>query len=61
MAPKRKNQVVPEEKDDGTRWVVIDLDGNIVYPTKTGSTKAQATRLATGLVQPAKIVEITPS
>lgn len=61
MAPKKKNYNIPEEKDDGSRWIVTDLDGNIVYPTKTGSTKAQATRLATGLIQPAKIVEITPS
>lgn len=59
MAPKKKQAFVDKaEKDDGSRWEVVDGAGRVVYPSASGSTKAHATRLAEGLVQSATIREI---
>lgn len=59
MAAKNKKPHVPQERDDGTRWTVIDIaSGNPVYLSAGGSTKAQATRLAEGMLAPARIEQI---
>lgn len=59
MAPKKKQAYVEKaEKDDGSRWEVVDRAGQVIYPSAEGSTKAHATRLAEGLVQSATIREI---
>lgn len=57
MPPKKKVTNVPTEKDDGTRWIVVDKDGYQVYPGK-GVTKNQANHLSRGLVQESSIREV---
>lgn len=51
---------IPVEKDDGTRWIVRDLHHHQVY-AGNGVTKAEATRLAAGLVDQAAYIEQVPS
>ena len=59
MAPKKKNTHVLVEKDDGTRWHVVDSRGDFVYlPTSVGLLKSHAQRLADGLLEPGRIVEV---
>lgn len=55
---KAKQSNVPVEKDDGSRWRVIDGDGQPVYISNGGIMKGQAERLAYGLVQPAYIEQV---
>lgn len=56
-AVKRSN--IPVPRDDGSRWIVV-RDGHQVYPGK-GVTRAQAEHLVNGLVEPAELVQVTPS
>lgn len=62
MAKKKKNSSkqsnAPVERDDGTRWQVIDLDGKPVYPGGKGVSRKEAERLADGLYMVAKIKQI---
>lgn len=53
---KNKQDNFPVEKDDGTRWQVV-RNGRVVYHGE-GLTKAQAHRLADGLVDPAEIRQL---
>jgi hypothetical protein len=41
---------LPAEKDDGTRWIVVDASGRTVYPG-SGVSKSEARRLGEGLLQ----------
>lgn len=52
----KANSNLPAEKDDGSRWVVMRDDRQVYLGG--GTTKAQATRLAEGLLEPASIVEV---
>lgn len=64
---RKANKAVQEEsnapvpKDDGTRWLVV-RHGRPVYAGAT--TRAEAERLASGLLYPASIIQVnidTPS
>lgn len=53
-----KQSNVPVAKDDGTRWVVV-RDGLPVYRThRGGTTRAEAERLLSGLLEPAELLQI---
>lgn len=55
----RKVSNAPVEKDDGTRWIVWNLDtDHPAYLTKGGTTKAEAKRLAEGLVAPTELRQV---
>lgn len=58
-AAVKKGNNAPAPKDDGTRWIIM-RDGRQVYPGP-GVTRAQAQHLAGGLLEPAEIVQVTPS
>lgn len=45
-------------KDDGTRWVVVDLEGVPVYISDKGTTKPIADHLSRGLLQSTKVIQI---
>lgn len=51
---------IPVAKDDGTRWIILDKDDHQVYPG-TGIVKAEAERLADGLLEPGRISQIHSS
>lgn len=57
---KNKQAYVPVEKDDGTRWRVVDSAGVPVYliDNPEGLPKREAKRLAEGLVEPATIEQV---
>jgi hypothetical protein len=55
----RKQSHVPAEKDDGTRWIVRDAASKYAIYGHKGVTKNEATRLATGLVSPAYIDQVS--
>lgn len=54
---KIKKTFIPIEKDDGSRWNVIDGDGKLIYVGE-GVKKSEAVRLAGGMVQPAGIRQV---
>lgn len=54
---KIKKTFIPVEKDDGTRWNVIDANGKLIY-VGAGLTKREATRYAEGMIQPAGIRQV---
>lgn len=53
---KPSNAPVP--KDDGTRWLVV-RHREPVYGPGVGITRGEAERLATGLLEPAEIRQIS--
>jgi hypothetical protein len=57
MPPKKKVSSAPVEKDDGTRWIVVDKDGFQIYPGK-GVTKRQADLLSKGLIQESSLEQV---
>jgi hypothetical protein len=60
VATRNKPQQEQIEKDDGTRWIVWNLDTDRpAYLSKGGVVRGQAERLAKGLVAPAAIREVT--
>lgn len=56
---KGKKDNTPIEKDDGTRWRVVDNCSRPIYLSTGGVTKAQAERLAEGMAAPAFIDQIS--
>lgn len=47
----------PSHKDDGTRWLVV-RHGAPVYPSRGGTTRHEAERLAESLREPATIIQV---
>lgn len=59
-AAAKQGNNVPTEKDDGTRWIVRDLETRAQVYLGSGVSRAQAERLATGLVRPAFLEQVEP-
>ena len=55
---KKKGHELPVEKDDGTRWEVVDKDFKPVYLSGSALTKSEAERLAKSLLMKAHIRQV---
>lgn len=55
---RAKAENAPSHKDDGTRWRVVRGDVPVYGVARGGITRAEAERLAGGLLEPAEIVQI---
>lgn len=61
MAKKKKDKnKIPDYllvKDDGTRWLVVDKQGQRLYPGN-GVSKREAMRLSEGLLIESEIIQV---